>query len=382
MTNKKTSLFRPLLSLALLIGLSGCAATRVEIPSEIVEKSPPNMPIRTLTGFTEGLMCMDRMFRDKKVEPIYVTAASIPDASEGHGAAGHGAREMLISTVSMMSQESGAIRYIAYDRTKADIIALQSSHPDKAKFKAPDFFLSGAITQLDKSPFSKQHGLGVSIGDIMASIEGSGAHTSNSVTLSTIALDMNMGMISTFQILPGITSANSMTVMKRGMSTEVSLSVEDIGAVFNLNENVATPLSTALRSLVEVGAIEMFGKLYNLPYWNCLADLGVTTEEQEEARRAYHGMFHHNRVSFVAEQLKKQGFMATDASPTRKDGKTSDAMKQAVAHYKAVHALSGNGLVNEKIFEKLYLQSKLPANANNETATAPVSPWLHKAGKR
>ena len=182
--------------------LQGCGITAVEYPDEIKEKLPVQTPVRAVTGFTDGLHCMDTMFAKYKVRPIRITAAQIPDFSESRGDAGYGAREMLISAISAMSQKSGALRFVAYDRSTPDIIALQSAHPNKKDFLVPDFFIRGAVTQIDGSPYSRQNGYSLSADSIdYKEIQGGQLSNSNSASLKTVAVDLNMGLINNFQLL-------------------------------------------------------------------------------------------------------------------------------------------------------------------------------------
>ena len=95
----------------------------------------------------------------RRVEPVYVTSAPLPDYTENRGAAGYGARDMLISALSEMTKESGAIRFVAFDRSTPDIVALQNSHPQKKELRIPDFFIRGAVTQINTSPIRSSEAL-------------------------------------------------------------------------------------------------------------------------------------------------------------------------------------------------------------------------------
>ncbi len=341
--------------------LSACGVTQVEYPDHIKEDMPVQTPVRNITGFTDGLQCMDNLFIKYKVKPIRVTAAQIPDFSESRGDAGYGAREMLISAISGMSQRSGAIRFIAYDRSTPDIIALQSAHPRKQEFTVPDFFIRGAVTQIESAPYSRQNGYSLSANDIdYKEIHGGQLSNSNSASLKSVAADLNMGLINNFELLPGIYSSNSMSVEKRGTSDDVSLNILKLGAIYSLSENRSEALSSGLRSLMEVGTIELFGKLYNIPYWECLGVLGQDDEVEAKARAIYDDMDSDARISWIGDELKRLKFLESD-SYTREDGKVNDMFRQALSHYKIKHDLFGNALINFKVFHKLYRQQQLEA---------------------
>ncbi|MGB1539701.1 MAG: hypothetical protein ACPG80_01965, partial [Rickettsiales bacterium] len=334
-------------SMALL--LTACSVNKVEYPDHIKEVLPVQTPVRAITGFTPGLQCMDQMFLQYKVKPIRVTAAPLPDYSESRGDASYGAREMLISAISSMSQHSGAIRFIAYDRSTPDIIALQSAHPRKQEFMVPDFFIRGAVTQIDSSPYSKQNGYSLSANDIdYKEVQGGSISNSNSASLKSVAVDLNMGLVNNFEVLPGILSSNSFTVEKRGDSDDYALNIWKLGSVYSINENRAEVLSSGLRALMEVGAIELFGKLYNLPYWECLGVLGADTEMEAKAAKDYASKTPAGRIQWIGDELVRQEYLKEGTAYTREDGGISDAFRRALSHYRIKHDLFGNSLVTEE----------------------------------
>lgn len=363
-------------ALVSVLVLGGCSVTRPKVPSDIAEALPTRFPTRTLTGFTAGLACMDRMFIDRRVEPVYVGIAPIPDFSESRGSAGYGTKEMLLSALSEMSRTSAAVRIVAYDQQTPDIIALQSAHPRKQSIRIPDFFIRGAITQIDTSPYSKQNGYSVNAGDIGKSLEGSGITDSASVSLASVSLDLNMGMVSTLQVLPGVSSTNTFSVEKRGDSTDYSLSFTKVGAIYNTGEQRAGALSRALRALVEVGAIELFGKLYNLPYWDCLAILGEDSPDHIAARERYADLNDAERRSYAATRLKAEGILAQDAVAISGE-RPSRAFLAAVSQYRARNGLFGNSVIDYPLFEHLFVaerQPPMPAAAPRRVGEAPPLP--------
>ncbi|MBS1190138.1 MAG: peptidoglycan-binding protein [Rhodocyclaceae bacterium] len=349
--------------------LAGCSAIPVSPPENVRETLSPTYPVRTLTGFTEGLACMDQMFIRHKVEPIYVTAAPIPDYSESRGGAGYGARDMMISAISEMSKESAAIRFVAFDRQTPDIVALQSSHPKKGALRIPDFFIRGAVTQINTSPYTKQRGGSLNAGQINENIQGGSYSGSASVSLSSVSLDLALGLVNNYQILPGVFSANTFSVEKRGASDEISISLKKLGAIFSTNENRAEALSRALRALVEVGTIELFGKLYNLPYWECLAAIGEVTPEREKARSLYASLSHQERAEFVLATLRSLKMAKADTRPLEEDGSLTPAFRRALMQYRMRHNVFGDSGVDFAIFERAWKDNQHAAAA---AATPPA----------
>ena len=361
--------------------LPGCGYNfyKAKSPKLVNSNYPVAFPRRSSTFFTEGLACMDQMFIDKKVDTILVTSSGIPDYSESRGSAGYGAKEMIMTALSNLSQKSGAIRYVAYDRSTPDIIALQSAHKNKAAFKAPDFFIRGAVTQIESSPYSKQKGYSLNLGSgISSDLENGGAANSNSLSLSSVSLDLNMGMVSSFQLLPGISASNSLSVAKKGSSSELILGFEKVGAIYSVNENSAQALSTALRGLIEVGLIELFGKLYNVPYWECLSSIGANSPSYKEAIKLFQSQDRQKQIEFVANELRRQGLLSEGVTILlNKDGSLTDPVREVIAKYRAIHNIFGSPVVDFILFERIYKDSQLSTDSVKTATAKPVS-WLHK----
>ena len=363
--------------------LAGCSSTfEAEVPKEVLDKNPLSHPVRALTGFSDGLVCMGRMLRDKKVQTIYVTTADIPDYSEANGSAGFGAKEMLVSALSRMSEENGIVRFVAYDRRTPNIVALHNSHPKKKNLRVPDFFVRGAITQIDSTPFSHQKGNSLNLGEGFFGNDfeeflGASISNSNSVTMKSVTLDLNMGLVSNYQILPGVTSSNTMSVLKRGNSTEFTVSFSKVGGIYSDNENRAGALSGALRALVEVGLIELVGKLYNVPYEQCLAHLDQTSIARTAIQDQYKEMTEEERATFLAYEMERQELIKVDEN-TIINGKPSAQFQSDIAAFRVKNGLFPNVNIDYRVFEKAFIQSKQDVkNIKQGSGQGPLKRWLH-----
>ncbi|MCK5446041.1 MAG: hypothetical protein KAI73_10490 [Rhodospirillaceae bacterium] len=361
--------------------LSGCAAVKASVPNDVLETNPVDHPVRALTDFSEGLTCMGRVLSSDKVEPVYVALTEIPDRSESSGSAGYGAKEMIVSAMSRLSQENGLVRLVAYDRTTPTVVALHNSHPNKKNLRVPDFFIRGAITQIDSSPYSKQNGSSASLGTgIMQRLLGVGVSNSNSVTMKSVTLDLNVGLISTYQILPGVSSSNTLAVVKEGNSTELTISFDKIGGIYSVNENKADALSGALRSLVEVGIIELFGKLYNADYSTCLAQLDRTNPLRMAAREKYDDLSDAGRLEYVLSHMRAKGYVRNKGAAIV-DGAANIALRDSIAAYRVRNDLFPSAAVDFRMFEKMYLQSQPGAEAAMPgEGVGPIKRWLHADG--
>ena len=294
-----------------VILLAGCAAVKGPTPEDAPDQYALGYAVSTATPFSRALTCMDQMMIDREVDPIFVTATPIPDYTENRGAAGYGAREMLLSAISKMTEKSAAVRYVAFDRSTPDIVALHSGHPSKAELRVPDFFVRGAVTQINTSPYSKQSGWSTTVGGTGETFQGGNTGLSGSLSLATVSLDLSIGLVKNYQILPGISASNSFSVAKLGGSNELSLSFDKVGAVLRSSESEAKALSDGLRALIELGVIELTGKLYELPYWECLAESMDADGKRAKAAKAYDRLSERQRDQFIRRYLVNNGYLSS-----------------------------------------------------------------------
>ncbi len=344
--------------------LSSCAVISPTPPESVNEQYSRAYPNRTVTRFTAGLSCMDKMFIEKKVEPIYITSAPIPDYSESRGTAGYAAKDMLLSAISEMTKESAALRFVAFDRQMPDIVAMQNSHPQKKNLRIPDFFIRGAVTQINTAPYTLQRGSSINLGQISSEIQGAAGSMSNSISLASVSLDLGLGLVSNYQLLPGIFSSNTFSIEKRGGSNELSISLSKVGAIYSGNENKAEALSLALRALVEVGLIELFGKLYGIPYWDCLAKIGGNSASLSLAVEKYETSSKKERVEYVYAHLKELQLVKEDAALF--DGEQlSDAFRSSVMRYRLERNLLGDADIDFHLFHRVMVE-KSEADAKSD----------------
>ena len=103
---------------------------------------------------------MDELFLAQGKKDIYITSAGIPDAT---GLVAAGTKEMLITAISKMSATSGAFRFVDYDPTQLDVQVLSELVGLRESFVAPNYYIRGAITQLDSNVLSSADSAGVSM---------------------------------------------------------------------------------------------------------------------------------------------------------------------------------------------------------------------------
>jgi len=317
--------------------LAGCALVDAEIPDEITDEYPDVVPRATTTNFAYSLVCMDNLMVIHRSDPLMITAQGIYNYTSDH-ALSSGGKEILITAISQMSQRSNAVRFVAYGSDIKDVLDLQGAHPNKGSFRAPDYFIRGGITAHNKNLYTGQKGIGVS-GEF-GQEEGVFSNSQHA-TYGTLSMDLSAGYVSNLQMVSGITSANTLAITKsENESLTADLSMEILGLTYSLSENLSRDFNSVLRALVQVGAIEIIGKLQKIPYWRCLENAGEIRERSQRIR------VEHNRlrdnpvelVGFVQKYLKDVGYFSGDV-----DGELNVTTKSAIQAFQKHHNLVATG---------------------------------------
>ncbi len=320
-----------------LVLLAGCASPK-DAP---VVSRPKTLPVRNFTSFSESLRCMDNLLAQFGVNGIVITSAGLPDAT---GEIQTGTKDMLISAVSRMSVRSGAFKFVDFDPNETDINNLQGLVGFTDDFRVPNYYIRGAITQLDEGVIADSSG---------ASIAGSAfslGFSADQVT-SVVSLDMNVGDLLTRQIQPGMSAHNSISVTRTSKAGDAGGRIDTYGTFFNIALNRAEGMHAAVRNLVELSTIEVLGKLAQVPYWRCLQIDQTNPAVEAEARQWFEDMSAREQVVFVQRALASQGLY--DAPVT---GELDPATKGAVARYQADNGLLADGRVDFDLYASLIHQ--------------------------
>ena len=268
--------------------LASCETQR-KVASNPLEVAAKSKPVRNISNFDASLACMDRLIPSYVNEPVIVMAETIQNESGIKKGLPESANNMLISALSKISRTNKLIRYVSINAKQNNLEAafrlrskeLAGKQKNKSEMMyAPRYFITGAITQVsqDASRSSKDVGVGASF----KQFEGF-AGTSNQNSMSTIALDLNMGSVYNKQILPGVTSNNIMPVYKKSDGTDLMIGFVGLGNIdFSMEFRSNEGIGSALRALVDLAAIELMGKFLNMPYENCLMNAdSIETALQE-----------------------------------------------------------------------------------------------------
>ena len=318
--------------------LAGCMTSPQEAP---VVAQPKTLAVQNVTSFSESLRCMDNLLAQFGRQSIVITSAGIPDATANVSA---GTKDMLISAISRMSVTSGSFTFVDFDQRQTDVADLQGLVGFTDDFLVPNYYIRGAITQLDEGVIAEQEGAGLAIGDF-------GLGVSADQVVSVVSVDMNVGNLITRQIIPGISAHNSMAVARTGRAGDLSGNIQKFGFNMNISLNRGEGMHQAVRTLIELSTIEVLGKLAQVPYWRCLQIEQTNPAVVAEARDWFRDMSTREQVVFVQQALASRGLYEAPIT-----GVHDEATRGAIARYQAENGLLADGRINFDLYASLINQ--------------------------
>ena len=360
------------LALVVLAALAGCQALEVKKPTveqtAVIRKGPEDRPQRSITGFTQALRCMDTLMLDYGVRDMTMLTEEITDETKKLNA---GTRDMLISSVSDMSRRSRAVRLVAFGKDTTNVISFLASAQRQTAYQAiPLYDIKGSISQFDENLIKNQKDLGFGFSPFI------NLGIARDAASSMLALDLSVLTTSDMAVLPGVTSRNSVVILKQGSGFDGDAAYHKFGINYSMNLARSEGQTQALRGLVELATVELVGKLTKTPYWSCL---GVTDPKANEETRLemfdwYHAMAA-TRVELIAyfqNQLRRRAFYDGPI-----DGEFNPAIDEAIANYREALGLSKKALLDEDFFYAFLAadHTKIPRPDKPATmqATAPTA---------
>jgi peptidoglycan hydrolase-like protein with peptidoglycan-binding domain len=289
---------------------------------------------------------------------IVITTAGIPDST---GKVMAGTKEMLITAASKMSIKSKALTFIDYDTERSDLLALFQDMQAAGAFqhKLPNYYIRGAVTQLDENAIDSQQGAGIALPFLDLGV-------SRDQVSSVVSIDMNIGETTSRMILPGTNASNSLVITRSGKGGDLGGKLGKVGFSFNMSLNKAEGLGTGVRALIELGMIELVGKLTGTPYWKCLEIDKTSPVMVEQAREWYDGMNPTDRVKLVQRKLAGMNLYQGPVS-----GASSKEFTSAIGKFQADNGLIADGRINFELYYTL-LDADQPLVADPAAGPAPV----------
>jgi hypothetical protein len=324
-------------------------------------------PRANVTGFGNALRCMDSQFRVYGVRNVPILIEDIPDSTKKINV---GARDMFVSATSQMTRASRAIRLIPFDSNKKVFQELFKGQEDIAAKAA--FAIQGTISQFDESLMRKQRDGGICLGALCIGGADSDSYSGMSVDMSVLNVRDDLTLV------PGAISKNFVLVRRSGRGADADLNYKKFGINFNFVSSQSDGQGQALRNLVELSAIELYGRLLKIPYWSCLGvpneDEGVKAEIED-----WWDMLQGDIPSLAA--YLQQQMVARQLYKGEVNGRIDEELLRAVRAYKTALGLPDNEDVDAEFFRRylvadhaaLQPQAAAKLKAINE-AEGPLQP--------
>jgi hypothetical protein len=329
--------------------VAGCSTVSPRYDADFIETAalqnrPVLPPIRSVSGFTDSLVCMDRMLGDYRVPKVVVTSKFIPDATAKVNVA---TKEMAITALQVMSRESGTLVYLENetDMVKKDTVGTLVSMlfpAGQMQVPRPQIYLSGAVTFMDQNIVVERNSVGMSF----KSMFDVGA--SKDRFASVIGLDLHLGNFNTLTLFQGVSSANQITVANAAAGVDSGGRINKAGVQFSLGREVSQGAGTAVRTLIELGLVELIGKWAKVPYWQCLALDQAHPEFQHQLRDWWEAMPSEERIKLFQTGLRSQQYFQGNG-----DGRPSVSLRNALMRYQADQHLIVTGNATFETYERL-----------------------------
>ncbi len=337
---------RLLMSAGVALAVSACASVQTQNYHATAEArlaaTPDALPQKAMTNFSRPLQCMDELFVRYNVSGIRMGAQNILDPASDIKTA---TKDMIITAMSEMSRKSNAVRFVVLGSDLTDITQFHQYHTNQ-QFRSPDFFIRIGAPQVDKAAITQRTGLGLRLGGDL-----SGEYSKDRM-VSIVTLDMNLGVVKTLEIVPGMSSSNSIAVTRRGSSTDVAGAIKKLGALFQIGLDSSEGLNHSVRTLVELGSIELMGRLTKVPYWECLDVPSTNPQVQEQISNWYRELDEQEKRVFTQSKLDALGYY-----DGKVDGKPSNALRQSIALFKKDNGLPADGRIDLDLYYRLITDS-------------------------
>jgi hypothetical protein len=355
--------------LTTLIGLQLVACSSVQRSAQnepaTATRPPLAVPSKNITDFSDALRCMDESFVRYGTRDVSIIAEDFADTTKKVSA---GTRDMMISAISDMTRRSRAIQLVTFGQDANNIVAFLNAAQKRTPFATvPQYDLRGSISQLDENVIRSQSDSGISLESLFS------IGRSKSRQFSVLGLDMSVAHTATLALVPGISSRNVTVIAKDSEALDGEATIRKIGVNFSTSFQRTDGTAQALRNMVELAAVEIFGRLTRQPYWTCLGVGPENSQVKREIEDWFIGMDRAGElVPFFQEQLRNRGFYEGPI-----DGQATPALRQAISAYRQASNAGNSDLVDLPFFTD-FLHKPFPtppvrAFSPDPIATAPTS---------
>lgn len=332
--------------LTVILTASGLAACDVPPAPMVALAAQPKTPAqRNLTPFYPALQCMDDLFVQARLPRARLSAGPIPDATRQISV---DTRSMIITALNHMTRRSKAFAFVEqgiYARSNGDTLNLEKDDPKGPQPPGISLYISGAISQVDRDVRNRQLSVGIET-PLSADIGLTDLGTNRGIRSGIVTLDLHLVSFPSRVVLPDSAVSNSMVVSQKGWGPEMTGTISQRTLGLSLNLDTIESQGQAVRSLIELGLIEMLGRHSGVPFWECLS-LPSTNAQQmarlERRHEAATGAAHGETSG--GERLRQAQYMlgALGYVAVRASGTPDHATRAALSRFQAQQGLLSHG---------------------------------------
>jgi hypothetical protein len=342
---------------AAVVAMTGCAL-QPPTPAPDAPPAAPSAPAaRSEADFAGLRRCMGNLLIDHGTRDISVTVDDLADPAQRVEA---GTREMLVAAVSGMTPRSRVIRLVAAPKDGGRTRSAAAPAGGESLAALPLYTLRGVLR--------------------------SQPATAGNTTTTVLTLDLTLFTTQDMSVVPGAASRNAVTLVAPGQGSEGRVELRKFGIDFSLpagGDPARDGRATATRALIEVAAIEMFGRVAKLPYWSCFGASAEQAQVAAEVQDWYDAMAARPAeiIGYFQQQLRTRGLYDGPI-----DGAVNPALKAAVARYRGALGLSPEPKLSLDFFQAYLaadhreLQARLPSDATGGAAAASRASPVAAAG--
>ena len=337
--------------MALLALLTGCMTAPLDPRKEAdYHSKAPGMdrpvvrPTRALTSFSESLRCMDRLLRASNLPTTLIASKQIPDPT---GKVPVAVKDMIVTSLSQMSRLSNAFRYVDYevDIARQDTVQNLTTillNNNQLQLQKPALYVSGAVAYFDQQVMSNRYDIGTAASRLDTGY-------SRSRNASVVALELHMGDFRTRTLVPGLDSANEVVIGGAGQGLDVQGRIGDYSVNFNVGRDYSLGVGGAMRTLIDLGVIELVGKWARVPYWQCLTLDQTHPEFQRQMRDWFDEGSPLEQNRLVQRSLISRGYLRPDGADL---GPDDPELIEAVGRFQADNGIAVTGVVDFATYER------------------------------
>ena len=141
---------------------------------------------------------------------------------------------------------------VAFGKDTTNVISfLASAQSAQAYQVIPLYDIKGSVSQFDENLIKNQKDLGIGISPFI------NLGIARDAASSMLALDLSVLTTDDMAVLPGVTSRNSVVILKQGRGFDGDAAYHKFGINYSMNLARSEGQSQALRGLVELATVEL-----------------------------------------------------------------------------------------------------------------------------